>query len=182
MSPPPQTPNPCEIAYISHANNSESVRGDFSDCRISEVGLLVQKCCSPKGQQKPNSMLQMRGWEHSDRRGVSQLRHLLRAHQKAVAQTTLASLCCFSFNSEELLNIADLSKKDTAVRHKQSMTHTCDISMPNFITREWWFMPVLVFCWPDPAGKQYLCLVLVVTCTLPFELHFLRPQECRDEA
>lgn len=113
MSPPPQTPNPCEIAYISHANNSESVRGDFSDCRISEVGLLVQKCCSPKGQQKPNSMLQMRGWEHSDRRGVSQLRHLLRAHQKAVAQTTLASLCCFSFNSEELLNIADLSKKDT---------------------------------------------------------------------
>lgn len=47
---------------------------------------------------------------------MSQLRHSLRAHQKAVAQTTAASLCCFSFNSEELLNIADFSKKDTYPR------------------------------------------------------------------
>lgn len=112
--PHPIPPCSCEIAYISHASNSESVRGDFLDCRIYEVGFLVQKHRSPKGQQKPKQRATNDGLEtHRPERCVSASTFAERAHQKAVTQNTSASLCCFSLNSDELLNIASFSKKDT---------------------------------------------------------------------
>ena len=84
------------------------------DCRICEVGFLVQKRRSPKGQQKPNKhATNDRQETHGPERCVSASTFAERAHQKAVAQNTSASLCCFSFNSDELLNIASFSKKDT---------------------------------------------------------------------